>query len=154
MNIGIIVHSRTGNTLSVAKRIKESLEQKGHSVDLKRVTAINEEPAPNENVLLKDNPEISNYDAVIFGAPVHAFSLSQVMSAYLKQIPSLENKRVNCFVTQKFPFSFLGGNHSVNQMKKICVEKKAEFGNTGIVNWSNKKREELIKNVVESCGEV
>ena len=154
MNIGIIVHSQTGNTFSVAEKLKESMEEKGHSVHIERVTAVKEQPAPNEPVELKDNPDISIYDALVFCAPVHAFSLSAVMQAYLKQVQSMENKKVNCFVTQQLKFSFMGGNRSVNQMKKACIDKGASFGNTGIVNWSSKKRDELINTVVEDCGKV
>ena len=35
MNIGIIVHSYTGHTLSVAEKMKKVFEEKGYSVKLK-----------------------------------------------------------------------------------------------------------------------
>jgi len=38
MNIGIIVYSQTGNTLSVAKKLEERLSAAGHSVNLEQVT--------------------------------------------------------------------------------------------------------------------
>ena len=44
MKIGIIVHSHTGNTLSVAERIRSELVEKGYDVELKRVSAENEDP--------------------------------------------------------------------------------------------------------------
>ena len=40
MNIGIIVYSQTGNTLSVAKKLEEKLSLAGHSATLEQVKAI------------------------------------------------------------------------------------------------------------------
>ena len=37
MNIGIIVYSQAGKTLSVAEKIGDKLREKGHSVQIERV---------------------------------------------------------------------------------------------------------------------
>lgn len=37
MKIGIILHSQTGNTLSVANKLKEKLISLGHTVNLEQV---------------------------------------------------------------------------------------------------------------------
>ena len=53
MKIGIVVHSHTGNTYSVAPRLKEELLKDGHSVNLEKVTAVNENQAEARDVRLE-----------------------------------------------------------------------------------------------------
>jgi len=149
MNIGIIVHSHTGNTLLVAERLKEKFVAQGHVVILEQVTAVNEDPAAAANVELKAIPDITGYDMIILGAPVRAFSLSPVMLLYLNQLPSLQGKNINCFVTQQLPFAWLGGNRSIKQIKKAIATKNGTVHETGVVNWSSKTREDLITNVID-----
>lgn len=149
MKIGIIVHSKTGNTLSVAQRLEEKLLTGGHTVKLEQIIATDEQPTDKNKVEFRSKPDLAAYDVLFIGAPVWAFSLSTIMTAYLMQGESLEGKKVGCFVTQQFPYAWLGGNRSVNQMKKLCVSKGAEVVATEIINWSSKKREEKIIDTVE-----
>lgn len=149
MRIGIIIHSHTSNTLSVAEKLKDALAAKGHTVQLERVTAVNEDPNSKEKVRLKSIPDVSPYDAFIIGAPVRAFSLSPVMKAYLTQIPKIQGKRVACFVTEHFPKPWMGGNHSVNQIIRAIKEKGGEVIDKMVINWSSKAREEQINEVIE-----
>lgn len=154
MKICIIVHSHTGNTLFVAQGLKEVLLTQGHSVIIERVTAYNEEPSARGNIQLKTIPDTSKYDVIIFGAPVRAFSLSPVMKLYLSQIASLRGKKVGCFVTQFFPFAWMGGNHSIIQMRKVCESKGANLFQTGIVNWSRKDRKKKINEVIDKLSKL
>jgi NAD(P)H dehydrogenase (quinone) len=149
VNIGIIVHSDTGNTYSVAQRILEELLREGHSVSLKKVIAIDDKQKDIRKIQLKTIPDVGAYDALIFGAPVRGFSLSPVLSAYLSQIPSLQGKKIECFVTQFFPYPWMGGNRAIKQMKDICQLKNGKVIETGIVNWSSKRRNEKIDFLVE-----
>jgi flavodoxin len=145
MRIGIIVYSRTGNTLSVSERIRESLLAGGHEVQLERVTAINEDPnTAREKIKLKSIPDIALYDYVIMGAPVQGFSLSPIMKTYLDQIPQLQGKKVACFVTQHFPKPWMGGSHALKQMVGFISQKGGKVTDTGNVNWTSKVREEQI----------
>jgi len=148
MRIGIIVHSHTGNTLSIAQKLKEILEANGNSVNLEQVTAVNENPS-EKNIQLKSIPDTEGYDALIFGAPVWAFSLSPVMKAYLSQLPSLSGKKVSCFVTQQLPYPFMGGNRAIKEFKKGCEIKGTDVSETGIVNWSSKQREKKISDIIQ-----
>jgi len=148
MKIGIIVHSHTGNTLSVAEKLKEKFLAKGHLVTLEQVTAVNEDPEAAANVELLEIPNITGYDRLIFGAPVRGFSLSPVMLLYLNQLPSLKGKKIGCFVTQQLSFAWMGGNRSIKQMKKAIIAKNGTIHETGVVNWSSKKREDLITDII------
>lgn len=153
MKVGIIIHSHTGNTLSVAERLKEVLAAAGHLVCLERVEAVDENPNEAMNVKLKTIPSISSYDIIIFGAPVRGFSLSPVMKVYLAQLPSLNGKKVGCFLTQAFPHPAMGGNQAMGQFRTACESKGANVLQTGIVNWSM-GREKKIANVLEKLGKI
>lgn len=149
MKIGIIVHSHTGNTLSVAEKLKEELIRNGRQAELKRVAAVNEDPQAKGPVVLETAPPVDAYDILIFGGPVRAFSISPVMKAYLKQLDPLNGKEAACFVTQQLPYPQMGGNRAIKQMTAFCEAKGAKIYGTGIGNWSSKAREEKIIEVVE-----
>ncbi|UOO37252.1 flavodoxin family protein [Oscillospiraceae bacterium CM] len=152
MNIGIVVHSHTQNTLSVGERLKEALAAKGHTVALKRVIAVNEDPTSNQPVLLAEAPDVSGDDYVIFGAPVRAFSISPVMKVYLQQMSSINGKKVACFVTQYLKKPWMGGNRAVRQMTRLAASLNGSVVHTGIVNWTSPARDEQIETVLsEFC---
>ncbi|MBM4241195.1 MAG: flavodoxin [Euryarchaeota archaeon] len=148
MNIGIIVHSQTEHTYSVAQTLKEKLSAEGHSTKVERVIPAGDVPPRAKNVKFESRPEVDVYDALIFGAPVQAFSLSAVMTAYMRRLPSLQDKKIACFVTKGLPFNWTGGNRAISQMKKICQSKGGTVIGTGIIIW-NKNREIKIVELVE-----
>jgi len=154
MKVGIIVHSHTGNTLSVAEKLKDTIAAKGHTVTLERVLAVNEDPSAQGPVEFKSIPDVSSYDALVFGAPVRGFSLTPTMTAYLAQLQALKGKKVSCFVTQQLPFAWMGGNRTIGQIKNACEAKGAVPSSTGIVNWGSKKREDKIANVLKKLSDI
>lgn len=149
MKVGIIVHSYTENTLSVAQKLLKKLEKKGHQVTLDRVIASNENPNASGNVVLKAIPDTSLYDTIIFAAPVRAFSLSPIMKVYLNQIADLDGKNVGCFVTEQLPLPWMGGKQAIKAMTHYIEKKGGHLLVTGIVNWSNKNRDIMINEVVD-----
>ncbi len=151
MKIGIMVHSDTGNTLAVAQRLQAELEKAGHSAQVERVAALGGEKDPKK-MQLEKLPVIDGYDALALGAPVQAFNLSQVMKLCLPELPSLHGKKVVCFVTQFFPFPWMGGNNAIGQIKQLCSSKKGKVLATGIVNWSRRDREQRIAEMVEQLS--
>jgi NAD(P)H-dependent FMN reductase len=152
MKTGIIVYSFSGNTLSVAQKLQDSLLSAGHLVTLEQVKALNDSTSATTNIQLQSAPDITEYDRIIFASPVRAFSLAPVMKTYLSQLPSLEGKQVDCFVTQFFPYPWMGGNRAISEMKQACSDKGAIVSDTGVVNWSGKKRERLIDDVLAKLG--
>jgi len=151
MDIGMIVYSQTGNTYSVATKLQEKLSAAGHSVTLERIEVIGE-VSPGQPVQFKTLPDAGKYDTLVFGSPVQAFSLCQAMVEYLKQVESLEGKKVACLITQAFPFPWLGGNRAVRQMTRACESKGATVCGSGIVNWMKKRREQQIVEVVDQVS--
>jgi flavodoxin len=148
MKIGIIVYSQTENTYSVALKLQDKFLADGHEVNIERVIPVGEVPPRAKAVEFQNAPEVAEYDALVFGSPVHAFSLAPAMNAYLEQISSLENKKIACFVTKGVPFNWTGGNRAIGIMKKICESKGGTIVGTDIVVWRgdiDKKITELIR---------
>lgn len=149
MKIGIIVHSQTGNTYSVAQKLKEKLLTAGHSVNIERITPVDDKEADAKKVRIETLPDVSTYDALVLGGPVRAAAISPVLAAYLTQLSSLDDKKIACFVTMFFPFAWMGGQRAIDQTKKICECKGAIVCGSGIVNWKSANREKMITRIVE-----
>ncbi len=148
MKIGIIVYSQTGNTYSVAEKLKDKFQAAGHSANVERLTTAGGETDPNKAKIEK-LPDLSGYDALVFAGPVQGFSLSRVMAGYMKQLPALGNKKVAVFVTKSLAFNFTGGNKAIGQLKAEVEAHGGKVGETGIIHCGNKVREQEIANVVD-----
>lgn len=149
MNIGIIVYSQTGNTFSIAQRLKDRLGAQGHAVALERLATIGEVRRGSTDVRFEKLPDTARYDVLVFASPVEGMALSPVMKGYFKQVGYLANKRVALLVTEYFPWPWLGGNQAVGYMKKECEAKGAVVCGWGVVNWSNSRREQQATGLVE-----
>lgn len=154
MNVGIIVYSHTGNTLSVAQKLERALKDAGHAAEIARVEPVNDNLNSSEPVELKSAPDVSRYDAVVFASPVQAFSLAGVMKKYLSQVSDLSGKKVYCFVTQALKKKWMGGNRAVRQIGSACRAKGAEVIDSGVVNWSGSIREKQIEDIVSRLSAI
>jgi flavodoxin len=149
MSIGIIVYSWSGNTLAVAKRLEAKLSGSGHSVTLEQVSVIGERKQGAREFQLDTVPDVAPYDAVVFGSAVEAFSLSPVLTAYLKKVGPLEGKKAACLVTQQFPYPWMGGNRAIRQMRKLCRTKGATIVGSAVVNWAKSRREKTTAAAID-----
>lgn len=149
MKIGIIVYSQTGNTLSVAEKLKEKLGQEGHSAKIERVTVAGGRKSGERRFQLEVQPEVGQYDALVFGSAVEAFSLSPVLRSYLAGVDSIQGKQVACLVTQFFPYPWMGGNRAIRQMRRICESKGASVCGSAIVNWAGSRRAKTTAQAIE-----
>lgn len=152
MKIGILIHSKTGNTLSVAEKIMTKLMADGYSASIEKIIAANDEETDISKIQLTNIPNISEYDIVILGGPVRGFSLSPILQAYLLKCGSLQGKQVNCYVTQFFPYPWMGGKRAIEQMKSLCESKGAKVIDTAIINMKNKKVDKMIVDAVEKLS--
>ncbi len=98
MNIGIIVYSFTGNTLFVANRLKEALSDK-NTVNIERINSENDKEAVLSRIVLKQKPDLTKYDVLIFASPVNAFTLAPAMKVYLSQITNIYKNVCNYGIT-------------------------------------------------------
>jgi flavodoxin len=134
MNIGLIVYSRIGHTLSVAARLEQALSAAGHTVNLEQVEAAGPVRPGATDVSLKTVPETAGYDALRFGTSVQGGTLAPPMASYLEQVPSLQGVPVACLVTGFFPPGW-GRNQTIARMVEICESKGATLCGTGSVGW-------------------
>jgi flavodoxin len=148
MKIGIILYSYSGNTLSVGERLKQALLSKGYEVSLERIKVNDEGPQSGNTIQLSEIPDASQYDAIILGAPVQAFSLNPIMKVYLRKLPDLQGKKISCFVTEYFSKAWMGGNHAIKQIKRMVHNKNGIVTDSGVVNWSNTMRERQIDEII------
>lgn len=156
MNIGIFVHSLTGNTLFVATQLKEKLLQEGYAVQIVKIEIDGEENTKINDpakLKLKSHPDIKPFDFIILGSPVRGGNISPAISAYISNIKTFDNRRTMCFVTQYFPFPWMGGNQAIKKMRVICEKKGAKVLETAVVNWKNRNRTQKIDNMIKNFSE-
>jgi hypothetical protein len=151
MNIGIIIYSQTGNTLAVAEKMKETLVAAGHTAEIRQITVVKQERA-DAPVQLQDIPAVEGFDALIFGAPVQAFSLCRAMKLYLKQLPSIRGVPVACYVLQGLPKNWMGGNGAYRTIRNICRAKGSEPVRIGHVHWRSDERDAQIADAVSGAA--
>jgi flavodoxin len=144
MKNGIVIYSKTGNTRSVAERLAQAMY-----CQIFEIRAVSDDP----NILIPElvmKPDVSTFDHLVFASPVHGFSVSKIMESYLKQLKDLDGKTVDLFITHHFPFAWMGGNRALKQMKLITEAKKGIVGKMISVNWTSKKREQVIEELVKT----
>ena len=139
----VICYSKTGNTLSVARRLSESLgiscEEVKAYVDEKKQTLVS----------MIEIPSLDGVSRVYFGSPVHGFQMPVATKGYLNTFESLDGIEFVLFVTHFFPFSWLGGNQTLNQIKKLITQKGGIVLEQTSINWKSRKKEETIYNLIK-----
>lgn len=151
MKIGIIVHSQTGNTYSVAEKLKEKLSSAGHSANIERITSVGD--PQKRPVQLGSLPDLSPYDAFVFAAPVQAFSISAAMGSYMKNLPALNGKKAALFVTKGLPFKWTGGSNAISQMKSAVESRGGTVIGSAIMTWGGEAgRDKKIADLVEQLS--
>jgi flavodoxin len=152
VNIGLIVYSLSGNTLSVAMKLKEKLSAAGHAVTPERIEAVGPAKLSSEDAALKSRPALDTYDAVIFGCPVRGGTPAPPMARYLEQLPSLAGKEVAILVTGFFPVADWGRNQTLVQLKETCESKGARVLGAESVGWFSLNRGRQISRAVDSLS--
>ncbi|MEW5826399.1 MAG: flavodoxin [Candidatus Bipolaricaulota bacterium] len=150
MKVGIVVYSQTGNTRGVGQKLREALIAAGHEAVYEDVQLARPREGGSREFKLGPTPQVAGHDLLVFGAAVEAFSLSPVLAQCLRNIDSLDGKRVACLVTQAFPYRWLGGNRALRQMRRLCEAKGARVVAGEVVNWMGAGLEARIERAVRS----
>lgn len=151
MKVGVVIYSETGNTLSVAQGIIDRLTLSGNTAVLERIKPIGKPNPSSKKVDYESIPDISDYEALVFGSPVQAFSLALGMSRLIPQLKPMAGRRAVMFITQQFPYPWMGGSRAIAAMATLLKQKGAVTSSAGIVNWSNKNRDEMISSVIDDA---
>ena len=85
MKVAILYFSGTGNTELCVKKWKKSAEALGINVDLYKIESVN-----------ANDIDISQYDKVGFGYPIHAFNAPKNVWKYAKKVAK-QNKKIPLF---------------------------------------------------------
>jgi len=151
MNIGIIVYSRTGHTLSVAKKLKEKLSADGHVVALEQIETVGPTSPSAAGAELKTKPATGAYDALVLGSPVQGGVPAGAMLSYLNQLPPLEGRPVALLVTGVFPYAW-GRLQALAKMAEICMAKGATICGSASVGWWSLKRRQQITQAADNLS--
>lgn len=157
MKIGIVVHSFSGNTLSVAEKLAQSLSKKGHETSILRLQVAGGEDRNQQDINkinLQPIPDLKEFDSLIVAGPVRGFQASPVIKKFFDEAKGIEGKSMAVFVTHAFPYNFLGGKSAIGQMDKMCREKGIKLEFTGIIDWGSGKREKQIETLVKNITDL
>jgi NAD(P)H dehydrogenase (quinone) len=100
------------------------------------------------DIVLKHSPDALQFDALILGCPVMAFSYAPAMKAWLDSVLSLDKKKVACFVTKMLPFKWTGGTGAVKSMVSTCINKGADIAGSEVIVLSAKNSRQQIEKMV------
>lgn len=152
MNIGIIVYSQTGHTLSVAERLARQLREQGHAASLQQLQVVAGSSKPAQDVRIAEMPDLNGYQALVLCSPVHGFGLAPAMKTYLAQVRLASGLPVALLLTQQFPYPWMGGKQAMGQFRQACQQHGAVVRGEMIVNWSSSRREQQIGDGVSSLA--
>jgi flavodoxin len=145
MEIGIVVYSYTGHTLSVAEALQQRLSADGHAITLERLETCAPLRMSDTTIQLKAAPAVDAYDALVFACPVRGGTPASPMRVYLEGIPSLVGKDVACLVTGVLPAGW-GRNQALAQMRELCQSKGAEiYGSASVWWWSLRRKRQIAE---------
>jgi len=150
MTIGIIVYSYTNNTLTIAKQLEEVLIEKGFNVDLESIKAFNENPN-NTNIVLSNLPNLKRYDTIIFASCVRGFDCAPIFKTYMNTLKTLKEKRCAGFVSQYFPWDFLGGTQSLKRLNELVEKKEGTFFPLKSIHVKSKQKDQQISELIAKC---
>ena len=149
MNIGIFVNSKTGNTLSVAEKLRERLLALGHTVALERVVASNDGEMDINKIVISNPPSTQGYDLLVFAAPVNGFRLAFAMQAYLR-LAFARRQTAGWFSSRRHSHS-PGWAVTVPQRHgKLVNCQRRYISATGVVNWRSPRTRILIAKTIEN----
>lgn len=150
MKVKIIVYSFSGNTLAVSKKLQDALKQENIATTLEEVKTTTEKEMDWTKVNLSFVPLTNDADCIIFAAPVQAFRLVPIMSAYFHTIDDLKNKPCFFFTTEFFPLDWMGGIQARKMATDYIAKKNGRLLDKAIIHWKKKNLEEKINQVVTS----
>jgi flavodoxin len=150
MTIQLIVHSQTGNTLSVANALKASVEPINHTVTLTHVEANNEREMDLSKIAISAIPDCSEADMIVLGGPVRGASASPAILKTISSLGSVKGKKCVVFTTEFFPYDWMGGKRAVTMMEKELTARGAQVMSHAIIHWKRRDRENQINQFISN----
>ncbi|HEX2957835.1 MAG TPA: hypothetical protein VHO70_13450 [Chitinispirillaceae bacterium] len=116
MKLSIILHTQSGHTADLARKIAETFRNAGHETEISMLRTVGTVSPGSTKFEIKNAPEITDEDWIIFAAPVWAFKASPVIMKYLGSLKNLKGKKVVNIVTKFLPFTWTGGTQALAAM--------------------------------------
>jgi flavodoxin len=116
MKLNIILHTQSGRTGELARKIAETFRNAGHETDISMLRTVGTVTPRSIKFEIKNPPEITDEDWIIFAAPVWTFKASPVIMKYLGTLKNLKGKKVVNIVTKSLPFTWTGGTQALTSM--------------------------------------
>ena len=126
-------------------------------MEIEQLKTIGEEKTNENNsanITLKSYPDPQAHDLLIIAGPVRGASASPVLKHYFSRVGQFENKPTLLFVTEFFPFPWMGGKNALKQMTALCAEHGAEVIGSGVINWKNPHRERQITDLLQQFSDL
>ncbi|MCD6540143.1 MAG: flavodoxin family protein [Candidatus Omnitrophica bacterium] len=135
MKVALIFYSFSGNTQRVFEYLKEVLLSRGCSLGFLRLKPENEPKSffkQGFSAFTKEKPklkgevfyDLKDFDYIILGTPLWAFTFSPALRSYLEKVKNLKNKRVSFLFTYG---SGAGLSKAIRELKSILEEKSAQI---------------------------
>ena len=151
MKIGLILFSHTGHTKRVGERAATRLRNDGHEVNFILLETLEPINFRADEMALKSVPEISDFDALVLGTPVHGGRMSAPMRYFLNQTPSMNGISIVLFATNFFRSSW-GATQTLQTLRKMCEEKGAHYLGAVDIQWFSFYRNLNIKRAVDKMS--
>lgn len=148
MKVGIIVYSHSGHTLAAAQHLKERLSAAGHQPALERLELAGPAPAGREEVPLKNCPDISAYNAVVFCSPVHGGRPALPLTHYLAQLPPQKGRPAVLLVTHFFRPDW-GAELTIAALRAACETRGARVIGAASVRWPGLGRSRRLESAAD-----
>lgn len=144
MNIQLIVHSQTGNTLFVANALKSAVESINPDITLTHVEANNEREMNVAKIAISKLPDCSEADLIVLGGPVRGANASPAIMKAIDNLGVIQGKKCVVFTTEFFPYDWMGGRRAVTKMEKELTSRGAQVTHNAIIHWKRKDRTNQI----------
>jgi len=156
MNIGIFIHSQSGHCSALGMAITQKLRSQGNEVDIQLIQPIGRVHPRMKHVELREEvPNLSNYDVLVWGGPIWAFTASPVICSFIKDIPTLKGKKALCFTTSGFPEPLSGAKGAHKKLSGLLEELGATVLEGEAMFWGLSAGKKKIDTVVERiCGKI
>ncbi len=144
MKVAVVVHSKTGVSLSFAGQLAEALRRDGHEAQVHRIEGEGDVQPHQKDVRLVSSPDLDGCDALVVGGPIWAFGMSPVALAFAGSLGDISGMKVVPFATMGFPFAFLGGLQGVGRLGRLLAERGGNVAR-GVVIPTMLRRHDVLR---------
>lgn len=148
MNIQLLVHSQTGNTLSVANALKAAVEPIYPNINLTSIEVDNEREMNTSKISITELPDCKDADLIVLGGPVRGGSPSPAMLKIIETLSSIQGKKCIIFTTEFFPYDWMGGRRAILKMEKELTARGALVTYHAIIHWKRRDRVKQIDDFI------